>query len=188
MLEKEYIEQFNGHDVPEALLSLLHFANEKSKMDYFSDGFEFSINLDKCSLKTYSEDEEFLSSIIEFANADGTGSTYGFWLKHKDQNLTEAPVVIFGGEGGFHVVANNINDLLQILTFDSEPMVDWDSLYYYKDPDDHESSAKIESYCNWLKNTRFLETITNANALVKLAQKYHQNEFKDWMAKFYQDQ
>lgn len=129
-LEQEYIEQFNGHAVPEALLSLLQFANEKSKMDCFSDGFEFSINLDKCGLKTYSEDEEFLSSIIEFANADGTGSTYGFWLNNKDKNLIEAPVVIFGSEGDFHVVANNINDLLQILTFDSEPMVDWDSLYY----------------------------------------------------------
>ncbi|WP_394210818.1 hypothetical protein [Psychrobacter piscatorii] len=187
MLEQEYIEQFNGHDVPEALLSLLQFANEKSKMDCFSDGFEFSINLDKCGLKTYSENEEFLSSIIEFANADSTGSTYGFWLKNRDENLIEAPVVIFGSEGGFHVVANNINGLLQILTFDSEPLVDWDSLYYYKDPDDYEPSAKIESYRSWLKNTRSLETITNADALVELAQKYHRKEFKDWMAKFYQD-
>ena len=66
-------------------------------------------------------------------------------------------------------------------------MVDWDSLYYYKDPDDYEPSAKIESYRSWLKNTRSLETITNADALVELAQKYHQKEFKDWMAKFYQD-
>lgn len=187
MLEKEYIEQFNSHEVPEALLSLLEFTNEKSKTEYFSDGFEFSINMEKYGLKTYSEDEEFLSSIIEFANADGTGSTYGFWLKDKDQNLTEAPVVAFGSEGGFHVVANNINDLLQILTFDSEPMIDWDSLYYYKDPDDYEPSTKIECYRDWLKNTRSLESITNADALVELAQANHQKEFKDWMAKFYQD-
>ncbi|MGO2735297.1 hypothetical protein [Psychrobacter sp.] len=57
--------------MPEALLSLLQFANEKSKMDCFSDGFEFSINLDKCGLKTYSEDEEFLSSIRPLAKVIG---------------------------------------------------------------------------------------------------------------------
>ncbi|MGA4438824.1 hypothetical protein [Psychrobacter pocilloporae] len=31
MLEQEYIEQFNGHDVPEALLSLLQFANKNQR-------------------------------------------------------------------------------------------------------------------------------------------------------------
>lgn len=187
MLENEYIKQFENHNVPESLLLLLEFSNEKAGSDYFSDGFEFLIESEKHGLKTYSEDELFLNSIVEFAVADGTGSTYGFWLKENDQTLSSAPIVTFGSEGGFHVVANNFDELLQILTFDAEPMIDWDEVCYYKDPDDYEPSTKNSLYCKWLKDSFSLDPVENADAIVKSAQKNHQVDFKNWVAKYYQD-
>jgi hypothetical protein len=46
-------------------------------------------------------------------------------------------VVLFGSEGGYHVVAENIQQLLHLLTYDVEPMTSWESVFYYKDKQDH---------------------------------------------------
>lgn len=146
MTEEDLIEYFQNIQIPSKLLALLKFDNEAAEQKYFSDGFEFSLDKEKTGLKTYSTDELFLNSIYEFANADGTGSSYGFWLKDNITNLNEAPIVVFGSEGGYHVVAKNLDELLQLLTFDSEPMIDWDEVYYYKDIEEYEPSGKIKEY------------------------------------------
>ncbi|MCG7498262.1 hypothetical protein MHO82_15445 [Vibrio sp. Of7-15] len=185
-IEKDLIEHFSGLDIPKKLLSLLRFDNEVAQSTYFSEGFEFSIDRERFGLKTYSEHEAFLDSIYEFACADGSGSSYGFWLKDGNANLDVAPIVTFGSEGGFHVVANNFNELLQILTFDSEPMIDWDEVDYFKDPDDFEPSEKSKEYREWLKRVCGLEPISNANDIVKKAQQEHKTSFDAWVANFYE--
>lgn len=185
MLEEELINHFQGLKIPSKLLALLIFDNEIAQDEYFSEGFEFSLDEDKMGLKTYSNDETFLNSIIEFANADATGSTYGFWLKDNESNLEKAPIVVFGSEGGFHVVAKNLDELLQLLTFDCEPMIDWDSVYYYKDPNDFEPSNKIEEYTNWLQKEFSLETLSDTEQIIEDAQQLYKDEFYNWVGKFY---
>lgn len=187
MTEQELVTFFEGIDVPNKLLDLLKFDNEVAGQEYFSDGFEFSLDKEKVGLKTYSTDEKFLKSIYEFANADGTGSTYGFWLMNGNTNLNEAPIVVFGSEGGYHVVAKNLDDLLKILTFDSEPMIDWDEVYYYKDLDDFEPSSKSAEYHKWLKNKFNIEPVDNADKIVGDAQKLYKDSFNEWVGKFYED-
>ena len=186
-MKENLISYFGELTVPKKLLALLEFDNEVVGNNYFSDGFEFSLDEEKYGLKTYSDNESFLNSIYEFANADGTGSTYGFWLKDGNFNLEEVPIVAFGSEGGYHVVACNIDELLQILTFDSEPMIDWDEVFYYKEPDDFEPSSKIEEYKRWLKIEYSLPAIENADEIVKRAQKLHKDSFNAWVGKFYED-
>lgn len=184
--EEELVSYFQGLIVPKRLLALLKFDNEVAQKNYFSDGFEFSIDKDKIGLKTYSDNETFLNSIYEFANADGTGSSYGFWLQDGNSNLDQAPIVAFGSEGGYHVVASNLGELLQILTFDSEPMIDWDEIYYYKDPDDFEPSDKSKEYREWLENECSLSPIENADEIVEEAQRIHKDPFNAWVGKFYE--
>ena len=179
---EEIRECFYGRDVPSEISSLLEFVNNTSKFEYFSEGFQFSTDKDKHGLKTYSEDDSFLNSIIEFASADGEGSSYGLWLK----NNQETPVVAFGSEGGFHVVANDLNDLFIILTFDIEPMIEWDQICYFKDSSDYEPSSKHKEYCDWLKNEHKLDITTCADSIVKKAQSNHKDDFDAWVGKFYQ--
>ncbi|TCI89984.1 hypothetical protein [Tenacibaculum sp. M341] len=69
---------FSDLKPPKILIELLGFVNVHSKNDWFSDGFEFYFDEKKQMLKTYSEENDFLNSLIEFAQADGTGSTYAF--------------------------------------------------------------------------------------------------------------
>lgn len=185
-MEEDLANHFKGINVPRKLLALLKFSTEASQQSYFSEGFEFSLGKDKTGLKTYSKDELFLNSIYEFANADGTGSSYGFWLKDGNSNLGEVPIVVFGCEGGFHVVARNLDGLLQILTFDCELMIDWGEVYYYKDPDDFEPSSMSKKYCDWLKNECALDTIDSTDAIVAEAQKYYKDSFNAWVGKFYE--
>lgn len=184
-IKDDLIEHFNGLSLPNRLLSLLKFDHKIAQNSCFSDGFEFSVDKEKIGLKTYSDNGEFLNAIYEFANADGTGSSYGFWLKDGNTNLEQVPIVAFGSEGGFHVVSNNFDELLQILTFDSEPMIDWDEISYYKDPDDFEPSAKSSEYRDWLNSECSLSTIDNVDEIVEKAQKLHKESFNAWVAKFY---
>lgn len=187
MLElKEFSKNFNDLAVPSELIELLNFQNEVSKESFYSDGFELTIDTEKVGLKTYSEDEFFLSSIIEFANADYTGSTYGFWLKDKNKNLSESPIIAFGSEGGFHIVAENIKELLQILTFDSEPMIDWDEVSFYKS-ENHEPSLFAEEYKKWLAENYDLPPVENPDFLVEKAQSKYQAEFQKWMSRYYEE-
>ena len=88
---------------------------------------------------------------------------------------------------GFHVVARNFNELLQILTFDSEPMIDWDRVYYYKDSDDFEPSSMSKEYRQWLKTECLLDPIDDADEIVKQAQKEYNDAFKNWVARFYEN-
>ena len=185
-MEEDLISHFQGLNIPEKLSALLKFSNEVAQKNYFSDGFEFSLDKEKSGLKTYSDNEEFLHSIYEFANADGTGSSYGFWLKDGSSDLDRAPIVAFGSEGGFQIVANNLDGLLQILTFDSEPMIDWDEIYYYKDPDDFEPSAKSKEYSDWLIKECALVAIDSADEIVEKAQNRHKDSFNAWVGKFYE--
>ena len=187
MLElSEFAKNFNGLLIPEELVKLLKFQNEVSATDFYSDGFELIVDTEKIGLKTYSEDEVFLTSIIEFANADYTGSTYGFWLKDGSKKLNEVPIVAFGSEGGFHIVAENISELLQILTFDNEPMIDWDEILFYKG-DDYKPRLFSETYKKWLSENFDLKSIENPNSLVKKAQDKYQSAFYKWMNRYYSE-
>jgi hypothetical protein len=185
ILQEDLVNFFQGLSVPKKLLALLKFDTETSQRDYFSSGFEFSLDKEKVGLKTYSDSKKFLNSIYEFAKADGGGSSYAFWLKDGNSNLELAPIVVFGSEGGFHIVAKNLDGLLQILTFDSEPMIDWETVYYYKGLEDFEPSKKSKEYRNWLKKECAIDPIDNADAIVEEAQKEHKKSFNAWVGEFY---
>ncbi|GAA4825279.1 hypothetical protein [Algivirga pacifica] len=175
---------FKNHHIPSDYVKLRNFEYSlASQSDYYSDGFELLFDENDTMLKSYSTDKSFLDSFIIFAQADGTGSLYAYWLSSKE--LTQnTPIVIFGSEGGVYVVAENFNDLLKILTLDSEPMVDHDEVSYYKDTADYNPSKNRPEYLNWLKKEFKIDPIENTDEIVLIAQEKYQKALKTWVNKF----
>ena len=182
---KELLKVLQGKTAPTILTDLINFDNTVSKDDWFSEGFEFFVDEENHLLITYSEDVELLNGLIQFAEAESGGSTYAFWIRDHEAKLDDALIVALGGEGGTHVVAENIKDLFKILTYDVSPMVDDESVSYYKD-EDHEASKYSSEYKTWLADNYDISSITNADEIVKKAQEKYQDEYKAWFDKFFQ--
>ena len=176
---------FNGLQVPEVLQQLLEFENTVAAGRYYASGFELVIAGENYGLKSYSEDKAFLNALCVFAQADGTGSQYALWRRNNTEDIGEAPVVILGSEGGFHVVAENLTGLLQILSYDTEPMVDWNSIYFYKDETDYEPGEATEQFHKWLADRFSISPVNDADRIVIAAQAVCGEEFKQWMKKYY---
>jgi hypothetical protein len=137
-------------------------------------------------LETYSTDSRFINAFREFAQADGTGSTYALWSPTGDWET--APIVAFGSEGGVQVVAENLVELFRILTFDAEPMISWDKITYYKSGDS-EPSDGAEDYAKWLKKTFKVDPAESAEEveqIVEKAQNAHREVFTEWMKQYYE--
>lgn len=187
MEKNKLIKVAGEHNLPDILLELINFDNSVANDDWFSEEFEFITDEEIYMLKTYSEDDEFLSSFIPFAQANAGGSLYAFWIKNNDISLDKSPIVAFGDEGGHHIVSENIYDLLKILTYDVRPMIDWDSIYYYKDKEDYEPSKYRDQFRNWLNDKYQIESTNNADEIVQTAQEKHQEDFKEWIGKYYSE-
>ncbi|MGF1741974.1 hypothetical protein L4C34_13005 [Vibrio profundum] len=172
-------------ELPKALLSLYHFDLEVAKTHFYSGGFELLSDGDQGLKLAYSDNEEFLCSIIEFAQADFTGSSYAFWLTKDDKDLSLVPIVVLGSEGEAHIVAKNLNELLQILSLDCEPLLSFDEVCYYIGEDD-EPSHKSYEYREWLEKELHLKSITSdeGDLIVERARQEYQTEFEGWMNKF----
>lgn len=144
---EDFLVQFGESEVPDDLLKLFEFQSEYGG-ESFSESFYF-YTYDKTGIKTWSEDEEFYNSFIEFATANGSGSSYAYWLVDKD--LNKCPIVVFGDEGGIHVVAENTKQFISLLTYDTEISVDHETVYFYRDDEEYEESENKKEFVNWVK-------------------------------------
>lgn len=174
--------QLGDRAVPAELDALWEFdANDGAGRDYYASGFELDV-ISKAGLSTWSEDPAFLDGVVEFAQADGSGSTYGFWVA-EGAELADAPIVVFGGGGGVHVVAENLRELLRLLSYDAEPYVSFSGASYYRDEDD-EPSERHDEYVAWLGERLGLEPVIDPDPLVERASELHQERFAAWMARY----
>lgn len=181
MTSKEYKKNFAPLAIPEELVKLLKLQKNLAG-EFFSNGFELAAD-DKAGLATWSDKPEFLGCLYPIGQADGTGSTYAIW--RVEGELSASPIVAFGSEGGVHVVADNLATLLRILTFDAEPMIDFDGITFFKRKD-HEPSTGAELYSMWLERETSLEPVSGdaeVKKLVKAAQQRHGKAFEQWMRK-----
>ncbi|GLY27242.1 hypothetical protein [Kineosporia sp. NBRC 101731] len=123
-------------------------------------------------------DDAFHARLASFAQATAGGSIYALW---RADDGTQ-PVVVFGDEGGIQVVAADVRDFLRVLSFDGEPSVDWDRVYYFKSDEDEPSPAH-EEFVAWL-GLRALEPVAEADPLVEVAQERYGQEFSTWLGQF----
>lgn len=178
---QEYKDYFQPESVPEPLAKLIDFA--ATQKGWFSQGLEMEVDPADMMFSTYSDKPAFLDNLFHIAEADGTGSSYAIW---RQGDLTTSPIIIFGSEGGYHVVAENLQGLFRILTLDAEPMVSWKKIFYSK-PDDHEPSDRAVAYSKWLTQTFGLAPVKDAKeveAILKVAQAVHGNAFDRWVKGF----
>src|SRR4051794_33348434 len=93
--------------VPE--LNLLMALQNRLGFENYADGFGLTDFGDTSGVEAgWSKDPEFLSRLVPFAQANGTGSMYALWRVDDRSDLATLPVVVFGDEGGQHVVARNL--------------------------------------------------------------------------------
>lgn len=176
-----FAANFRGEPVPPELARLVAF-EASTDGAYFSEGFELLVS-DGELLATWSEEPAFTERLYVFAEANASGSQYAIWRADDRAALADSPVVVFGDEGGAHVVAGNVPELLELLTFDSEPMVTSDDLFFDKDDDD-EPSDEHDRYVEWLAEELGLEPVTDADAVVARAQADYGKAFSDWIAPY----
>jgi hypothetical protein len=181
----DFATNFGGRTVPEELQKLLAFQTRPGRTRY-ADGFELVVD-DKEGLRSWSEEAEFLDALMPFAQANGTGSFHALWVNGPAEP-GQLPVVIFGDEGGVHIVAENVRGLLQMLTFDSEPSVSHAGVSFFKEPDTHRASKGHADYETWLKTELGLDPVDDPTPMIERAQASLQAPFEQWMRRFYADE
>ena len=180
--------QFAGKAVPDIVQKL--FVLQKIQgTEVFSECF-YLADYDKGAMQSWSEDPAFTNAFVEFACANGSGSFYAFWAIQNDLNA--CPIVVFGDEGGVHVIAQNVNELLHLLTFDSEISVSHEDAYFYREDDDpdYEPSEQRDIYWNFVKKQLNLDPITSmeqCDDIVAVAQQKHQANLDAFLANYIDD-
>jgi predicted DNA-binding WGR domain protein len=181
----QFKANFGKHKIPDELLKLCEF-QEATGFEELSDGFCLTES-ESGGLSSWSESKAFLDSVIEFAQANGSGSIYALWLMEPKGELSKQPVIVLGDEGGAHVVAENLKEFLRLLTLDTEPLVDWDEVSFCRNPDGYEPSGDLDEYIDWLDYTFNLKPIKSADEVLKATRKKYAKKFKQWASKFIDD-
>jgi hypothetical protein len=168
--------------VPE--LNLLKEFQDRAGFERYADGFGLTDYNDTSGLRAgWSKDPGFLAQLIPFAQANGTGSFYALWRLDDRADLATLPIVVFGDEGGQHVVARNLRELLQLIGFDAEISVDWDDAYYYRD-DDQQHRRGHADYVAWLDRHFGLSPAGDPDSVVATAREELGERFAVWAGSF----
>ncbi len=163
-------------------LCLLKDIDDRLGSECYADGFAVTDDGMAGVQAGWSADPAFTGRLIPFAQANGSGSIYALWRADDRTDLASLPVVVFGDEGGHHVVARGLRELFRLLGFDSEVSVDWDSAYYYRG-DDQEDSEGHAAFVDWLKGL-CLDPARDPDAIVAAAQAEYEESFVTWCDSF----
>lgn len=194
----EWGAYFSEVAFPDDLLELLSFAfaNDYHDEGDFAQSFSPYVEVNKSGLKTYSEKPEFLDAFYEFGTANAMGSTYAYWHYDKNEPLDEMPIVVFGDEGGEHIVASNLRELLQILTYDVEAHINLAKVYYLKngeqqDDSPYQPSHYHDEFVDWLKATFDLDPLdktAQVEEIIANAQAKYGDKFKQWCRQYFNEE
>ena len=180
---EEFKKNWGPSPIPTELEQLIYFQTNKSAFEFYSRGFGVIVD-DKGGLKSWNEDISFLNELLPFAEADGTGSFYAIWDDGTTKPLNEMPIVVFGDEGGVHIVAQNILQLLHLITFDTEISVEFDDVYFYKDENEYQKSKDLDAFLKWLKNDYNLDPVQDPAVIIASAQKKYKETFDKWFKQY----
>lgn len=164
--------------IPE--LNLLKEFDDRIGPVYYSDGFELREYGADAGLHTWSEHPEFLSRLIPFAQANGSGSDYALWRCDDRDDMATLPVVLVGDEGDLYVIALHLRELFQLLATDSEPFSDYGFL---ASEDVEEHSEAHHEFLTWLDESFGLGPPEDLNALWA-GRKESDDRFRAWVRQF----
>lgn len=192
MVKQEFTALFKGYKIPKELKSLLEFQVSENIPSYYSNAI-YLMTEETALIESFSSDEAFLTSFIPFAEANSSGSIYAFWVNNKEvDDLSQAPIVAFGDEGGVFVVARNIQELLQIAAYDVEAII-YEDEFYFQDKEVLEEEGEFDpaefytEYLDWLRSDAKLKpilTIEDVDAIVDQAQTTYQEKLEQYIKGF----
>jgi hypothetical protein len=177
---------------PLADLNLLKEFEDKVGFEKYAEGFGLLLDFgDDTGLRAgWSADPGFLARLTPFAQANGSGSFYALWQPEEGSDLATAPVVVFGDEGGAHVVARDLRELLQLLTLDIEITVEWEEAFFWQEEDGaedgREHSVGHHRYLIWLHEVLGVAPVTDSSLLAG-AQDEIGADFAEWLAEYLGD-
>ena len=180
---QEFKELWGKQSIPAELEKLIQFQEEESGFEEYSQGFGVQAD-DKDGLKYgWCENPDFLARLYPFAQANGSGSFYAIWDDGSGKELNQMPIAVFGDEGGEFIVAENILQLMQLLTFDAEISV-YDTAYFYRDEEDADESSDAEKYAEWLNEEFGLNPVNDTDPIIQKAQEKYQAKFEEWLGEY----
>lgn len=80
-IKTKFKKNFNNLEIPETLNKLIDFMLDDCD-NFFSISFEIRSDEDHKEWKMYSEDPNFYNCLFTFADVDGSGSSYSFWINN----------------------------------------------------------------------------------------------------------
>jgi hypothetical protein len=179
--QQDFQKNFVPYETPIELAALLDFQNLKA--EWYSGRFELVVTRDRKELSSYNEAAAFNNALLLIAQTSSSGTQIFFWIYDAAKPLNEQPIVIFGDEGGYDVLFENVKDMLYYLTYNME-IYNAKELEY-KD-DTYKENARVEEYAAWLLKNYNLGVITDVKAAamnVEATRKYG-TLFSEWMKKF----
>jgi hypothetical protein len=183
LVQEKYAANFPGFELPSELDQLVDFQNVEGA-ECYAQGFALEVESKALPLyKLWSKKPEFLAKLMTLGGANGTGSDYCVWNDGSSNSLKELPIVIFGDEGGQHVIAENLSQLLQILGADVEPMVSLDAVSYVKAPGE-DPSPSIDKFRMLLEVQFGITPSRKPETIVKRAQARLKAKFDAWISRY----
>lgn len=168
--------------IPE--LNSLKALQDELGFENYAEGFGLTDFGDTSAIATgWCGDPEFVGRLVPFAQANCSGSIYALWRVDDRPVDANVPVAVFGDEGGQHVIARNLLDLFQLLTFDSEIKVDWDTVYFYRSPGEP-YRAGHDRYVAWLADSFGLSTVDDTEPVMRAAEVAYGEAFEAWAGRF----
>ncbi|MFC5186260.1 hypothetical protein [Actinomadura harenae] len=156
----------------------------ETQADHYVNGFELERG------EPYRE-AVLLDRVVSFAQANGSGSLFGIWLRDDRDDLGSLPVVAYGDEGGLHIVARDFREFLRLLAslpVDCEPDIDWGSFGLrecWDEDDDEEEDEDLKAgnaaFLAWLDAEFGITPADDWEEIVDAAQAEHEAEWAAWV-------
>jgi hypothetical protein len=179
--QKDFQKNFAPYETPSELTALLDFQNLKA--EWYSGRFELVVTRDRKELSSYNEAAAFNNALLLIAQTSSSGTQIFFWICDAAKPLNEQPIVIFGDEGGYDVLFENVKDMLYYLTYNAA-IYNANELAF-KD-DSYKENTRVAEYADWLLKNYSLSVITDveAEAISVEAKRKYADLFSEWMKKF----
>jgi hypothetical protein len=170
---------------PVPVLNQLHAFQLQHGFERYCEGFGVTKFDDDSALAAgWSRDPQFLKALYPFAQATASGAFYAIWQMKPGDSLSNSPIVLFGDEGGEHVVAQNVEELLSLVMLDTEPEIDDDLAAFTRPSNGYTISPAHREYTGWVAHSFPRVDPDDHEIIVERAQKRYGPAFKKWKKKY----
>jgi hypothetical protein len=178
--QQDLKNNYAPYEAPIELVKLLDFQN--LKQEWYSGRFTMQVG-GLGMLETYSKDKDFIASLKLIAQTSSSGTVLFLWIFDATKSMSEQPIVVFGDEGGYDVIFENVKDMLHYLSFNTA-IYNADALSFVDDT--YRENTRVAEYAIWLKEIFNLDVIKaeEADDLGLKSQKKYGVLFEDWMKQF----